>query len=85
MEDRDQRIVSDLNTTYLDEVLAARDGRPFVQPSAEAIEFAAIAAAIHAATANGATGSNGQPREESRWKTEARLEGVRCGTEPRFG
>src|SRR5207244_5860509 len=73
------------HTTYLDEVLAARNGRPFVEPSPEAIELAAIAAAIHAATANGATGSNGQPREQSRWRTEARLEGVRSGAEPRFG
>src|SRR6185436_15550334 len=36
------------HTTYLDEELKARNGRPFVEPSADAEDIAAIAAVIHA-------------------------------------
>ena len=64
------------HTTYLDEALAARNGRPFAEPTPDALELAAIAAAIHAATSSAAS-QTGPSRTESRWKTEARLEGVR--------
>ena len=37
------------HTTYLDEVLAARNGRPFGEPSADVEELAAIAVALQAA------------------------------------
>jgi acetyl-CoA carboxylase, biotin carboxylase subunit len=71
------------HTTYLDEILASRNGRPFVEPSAEAEEIAAIAAAIHtvlSAPANGHGGNGGNRgngRAPGRWKTDARLEGLR--------
>jgi len=67
------------HTAYLDEALAARGGRPFAEPSPEAIDLGAIAAAIHAATSGAAAAAdgNGQARTDSRWKAEARLEGVR--------
>ena len=42
---------------------------------ADALELAAIAAAIHAATSSAAS-PNG-PRTESRWQTDARVNGVR--------
>ena len=35
------------HTTYLDEVLQARNGRPFVEPTPEIEDVAAIAAALH--------------------------------------
>jgi len=64
------------HTTYLDEVLAERGGRPFAEPTLEALEIAAVASAIHAATAAAAA-----PREtagpDSRWKSEARADAVR--------
>jgi acetyl-CoA carboxylase biotin carboxylase subunit len=63
------------HTTYLDELLAARAGRPFAEPSPDAIEIGAIAAAIHAATSAAAQAA--PARAESRWKSEARAEGVR--------
>src|SRR5262252_6640261 len=37
------------HTTYLDELLVARDGRPFTEASPEGVDLAAIAAALHAA------------------------------------
>ncbi len=37
------------HTTYLDEILKARNGRPFVEPRPEAEDVAAIAAALQAA------------------------------------
>ncbi len=72
------------HTTYLDELLASRNGRPFVEPSAEMEEIAAIAAAIHTAlsaqvnghSGNGGNGGSGRA-PAGRWKTDARLEGLR--------
>jgi acetyl-CoA carboxylase biotin carboxylase subunit len=67
------------HTTYLDEVLASRAGRPFVEPSDEVEEIAAIAAAIHTALSVPANGNHGNERGAAagRWKTDARLEGLR--------
>ena len=68
------------HTTYLDEILASRNGRPFVEPSEDIEEIAAIAAAIHtvlSVPANGhGNGGNGKAAA-GRWKTDARLEGLR--------
>jgi len=68
------------HTTYLDEVLRARNGRPFVEPTADAEEIAAIAAAVHASMSvppavsqNGASG----PHACGQWKAVARAEGLR--------
>ena len=67
------------HTTYLDEALAARRGRPFAEPAPGATDLAAIAAAIHAATplATSTSAAGSGPHNESRWKSEARVEGVR--------
>src|SRR6185295_20356478 len=68
------------HTTYLDEVLRERNGRPFVEPTPEAEEIAVIAAAVHAALSASSAGSqNGAaPAPMSRqWKSTARAEGLR--------
>ncbi|HEY7287043.1 MAG TPA: acetyl-CoA carboxylase biotin carboxylase subunit [Vicinamibacterales bacterium] len=70
------------HTAYLDEVLKARNGRPFAEPSADAEEAAAIAAALQAVLAPGSIPNTGAVRVEAptvngRWKSAARAEGVR--------
>ena len=62
----------DFDTTYLDGVLAARNGRPFVEPTPEIEDIAAIAAAIMAATADPSSVPG-----PSAWRTQARLGGLR--------
>jgi len=68
------------HTTYLDEVLASRNGRPFVEPTADAEELAAIAAALE--TVLSAAGAAAAPTHAnggtvSGWRAQARSEGVR--------
>jgi acetyl-CoA carboxylase biotin carboxylase subunit len=54
------------HTTYLDRVLRERNGRPFVEPTADVEEVAAIAAALQAALSNGTTsGDGGAHRDRS--------------------
>jgi acetyl-CoA carboxylase biotin carboxylase subunit len=71
------------HTTYLDGLLKARNGTPFVQPSDEEQETAAIAAALdRALSALGAapdnrTGGLVPAAANGRWKTQARVEGLR--------
>jgi acetyl-CoA carboxylase, biotin carboxylase subunit len=69
------------HTTYLDEELKSRNGRAFVEPSAEAEELAAIGAALQAAMSSGSMTSAPAPRPENvvarRWRTQARLDGLR--------
>jgi acetyl-CoA carboxylase biotin carboxylase subunit len=69
------------HTTYLDEVLKARNGRPFVEPGPEVEEVAAIAAAIQASWSRARTGSPtvAAPAPIERWKMQARLDGLRGG------
>jgi len=64
------------DTTYLDGVLKAQNGRPFVEPAAGVEEMAAIAAALHTALSPARPPANGGSTG-GRWKTEARLEGLR--------
>ncbi len=72
------------HTSYLDEVLEARNGRPFGEPSADAEEAAAIAAALQAVLAPGsaphagAVQFEGAPGHASRWKSAGRGEGLRA-------
>ena len=63
------------DTTSLDRLLKARQGEPFLAGDADVEEVAAIAAALHAAR-TAERGSRTADRE-SRWKTRARLEGLR--------
>ena len=70
------------DTTYLDRLLKARQGQPFSSGEPEIEEVAAIAAALHTARAaeSGSRKANSATRvaeRESRWKTRARLEGLR--------
>ena len=73
------------HTTYLDELLRSRNGRPFAEPTPELEEMAAAAAAIVAALSpalagvgaeagqSGVIGSNGS----GRWRAQARAENLR--------
>jgi len=70
------------HTTYLDEVLKSRNGRPFVEPTADVEEMAAIAAALDAALSRpAATPASMPPRANGRpasgWRSQARIEGLR--------
>jgi acetyl-CoA carboxylase biotin carboxylase subunit len=69
------------HTTYLDDVLKARNGRPFVELRPDGQEIAAIAAAIQATLSPGPVGSEpvaGAGGETPRrWKAQARAEGLR--------
>jgi acetyl-CoA carboxylase biotin carboxylase subunit len=69
------------HTTYLDEVLKSRNGRPFVEPDAEAEDVATIAAALQAVLSPGAVSSSpaAAPGDAfaHRWKAQARTEGLR--------
>src|SRR5207245_9928436 len=60
------------DTTYLDGVLKAQNGRPFVEPAAGVEEMAAIAAALQTALSPARPSANGGSTG-GRWKTEARL------------
>jgi acetyl-CoA carboxylase biotin carboxylase subunit len=63
------------HTAYLDAVLKARGGQPFVSPAPAVEEVAAIAAALHTVlTPAAAAPSSGAP---GRWKAEARAEALR--------
>ena len=76
---------SAFHTTYLDEILKARNGRPFVEPSADAEDIAVVAAALRAALSpksvaagNGAAPpAHGAAAASARWKTRARTEALR--------
>jgi len=65
------------DTTYLDGVLATRDGRPFADPTPEAEEVAAIAAALHATLAALARDGAAPEAASGRWRAQARAEGLR--------
>jgi acetyl/propionyl-CoA carboxylase alpha subunit len=63
------------HTTYLDDVLRARNGKPFADVPMAVEDMAAIAAAIHAVLApSRAARSRESPR---RWRDQARAEGLR--------
>jgi acetyl-CoA carboxylase, biotin carboxylase subunit len=66
------------HTAYLDDVLRARNGRPFGEADPEAEELAAIAAVIHA-TLPGPAISSSVPVQPStgRWRAQARADGLR--------
>ena len=53
------------HTTYLDEVLTSRNGRPFVEPTADVEEMAAIAAALQAVLSPAARLRRERPAGES--------------------
>jgi acetyl-CoA carboxylase biotin carboxylase subunit len=68
------------HTTYLDDVLKARNGRPFVESSPAVEEIAAIAAALEAVMSPSALAVDAPDADRlraSRWRAQARTEGVR--------
>jgi acetyl-CoA carboxylase biotin carboxylase subunit len=71
------------HTTYLDEVLKARNGKPFVDVTPGVEEIAVIAAALQAVLSpstlsNGLSAPSAEPSAVSgRWRTQARTEGLR--------
>src|SRR5262249_37073961 len=68
------------HTAYLDEVLAGRNGRPFVEPEEEAGDLAAVAAALQAVMSpeSSRAGANGRSTDgDRRWRALARSEGLR--------
>jgi acetyl-CoA carboxylase biotin carboxylase subunit len=68
------------HTSYLDDVLTARNGRPFDEAVPRMEQIAAIAVAIHATLAPGtASRSSAAASVQSRtdrWKTHARIDGL---------
>jgi acetyl/propionyl-CoA carboxylase alpha subunit len=70
------------HTTYLDDVLKARGGRPFVEPSAEIEDVAAMSAALQVALSvpacvASAAATPAADAVTERWKAQARVEGLR--------
>jgi acetyl-CoA carboxylase biotin carboxylase subunit len=68
------------HTTYLDDVLKARNGRPFVESSPAGEEIAAIAAALEAVMSPSALAVDAPDADglrAGRWRAQARTEGVR--------
>jgi acetyl/propionyl-CoA carboxylase alpha subunit len=70
------------HTAYLDEVLKARHGRPFVESTPEQEDIAVIAAALEAVLSPSAlearsTVTDGDADVARPWRTQARLEGLR--------
>jgi acetyl-CoA carboxylase biotin carboxylase subunit len=65
------------HTTYLDEVLAARNGRPFSEAMDGEREVASIAAVLQAVLAPSSLSASEADRGTQGWKARARLEGLR--------
>jgi acetyl-CoA carboxylase, biotin carboxylase subunit len=67
------------HTTSLDEMLRSRNGRPFVEPTRDDEDVAAMAVALQAilSPATVALGSAGAAAPADRWKARARSEGLR--------
>jgi acetyl-CoA carboxylase biotin carboxylase subunit len=64
------------HTSYLDEVLRARNGRPFVEPTPAVENLATIAAALHTTLSAGAARPTTSDHA-GRWRAAARQEGLR--------
>jgi acetyl/propionyl-CoA carboxylase alpha subunit len=63
------------HTTYLDDVLRERNGKPFVEAPLELEEVAAIAAVIDAVLSPAS--SSGTAGRAQPWKAQARIESLR--------
>jgi acetyl-CoA carboxylase biotin carboxylase subunit len=74
-------VTGDFHTAFLDEVLAARNGRPFVEPDQEVLDLAAIGAAFQSVLSVGSPQvSAASPAAEAagrRWKARARADALR--------
>jgi acetyl-CoA carboxylase biotin carboxylase subunit len=70
------------HTTYLDEVLKSRNGRPFVEATPAVEELAAVAAALETVMSSSALAGDSPDRRletagARRWQARARAEGLR--------
>jgi acetyl-CoA carboxylase biotin carboxylase subunit len=65
------------HTAYLDDVLKARAGEPFVSASPAVEEVAAIAVALQTATTTTTSAAAAPAQPPSRWKMQARAEALR--------
>ena len=67
------------HTTYLDEVLKARNGLPFAQASPPDEDLAAVAAALNVTLSRGSISTASGPARHSpgRWTAQARAEALR--------
>jgi acetyl-CoA carboxylase biotin carboxylase subunit len=70
-------VAARFHTTYLDEVLRTRNGRPFGEPTPEVEEASVIAAALHTAMSVGAVAPQAALDDGRRWRSAARQEGLR--------
>jgi acetyl-CoA carboxylase biotin carboxylase subunit len=74
-------VAGQFHTTYLDEVLAARNGRPFVEAETTTEDVAAMAVALQAVLSPAAVAAaetdSAASGAERRWKAQARAEGLR--------
>ena len=89
MLDQPDFLAGRFDTSYLDDVLGARQGQPFAVASDELIDIAAIAAAVyHAgrlepaptktpATTTARVAGQAASDPQTGWKTRGRLEGLR--------
>jgi acetyl-CoA carboxylase biotin carboxylase subunit len=76
--DQPEFIDGRFHTTYLDEALASRNGRPFVEPASEVEDVAAMAVALQAVmSATPDVDAAAADAAARRWKTQARAEGLR--------
>jgi acetyl-CoA carboxylase biotin carboxylase subunit len=66
-----------IDTTFIDNALASRNGRPFLEIPEEADHIAAIAAALQVYTRRPAASAPGSSVAEGRWQRAARLDGMR--------
>jgi acetyl-CoA carboxylase biotin carboxylase subunit len=75
--DQPEFVSGRFHTTYLDQVMADRAGRPFAPPDAAVEDLAAIAAAVQMmiAAESASAGPNGSA--PAPWKARARAEGLR--------
>jgi acetyl/propionyl-CoA carboxylase alpha subunit len=65
-----------IDTTFIDNALAARNGRPFLEVPEDAEHLAAAAVALQAFTRT-ATAAPGPGASDSRWQRAARTEALR--------
>ncbi|MBI2833948.1 MAG: acetyl-CoA carboxylase biotin carboxylase subunit [Acidobacteria bacterium] len=65
------------DTTYLDRVLAARNGQPFVEAAPLTEEIAVIGAALHGFLRGPAAGGRSESGPATAWVRTGRLEGLR--------
>jgi acetyl/propionyl-CoA carboxylase alpha subunit len=66
-----------VDTTFIDNALAGRNGRPFLDVPEEAEDIAAVAAALQAFMRKPAAPASGPSAPASHWQRAARMDGLR--------